>query len=360
MANVFAVQDEIARSVVRTLQVQLNEGSLMTPPPTTNSEAYRLYLQGRYHWNKRTEEALARSVECFDKALALDANYSQARAGLADAYMTMAVYGVRPPREVMPKARAAARQVSSAEMTPLSFATLACVSALYDWDWLEAEQLFKHAISVNPDQSTPHQWYATNFLLPHGQFGEAEAELAIARELDPLSLAGAASAGLHAYYARRYEKAVEALVRAIELDDRFAFAQFVLGLAYTEMSEYDGAMKALSAAIALSPTSPEILAGMGYAAARAGHAERARAVLNELLAASERRYVSKSLVAQIHTALNDRDAAFEWLTRAVDDRATDIAWMGVRPVFDTLRSDDRFGALSARIGVAPDAWRSSG
>jgi serine/threonine-protein kinase len=359
MANVFAVQDEIARSAVRTLQVQLSEGSLMTPPPTTNSEAYRLYLQGRYHWNKRTEEALARSVECFDKALELDADYSQALAGLADAYMTMAVYGARPPHEVMPKARAAARQVSSAEMTPLSFATLACVSGLYDWDWLEAEQLFQHAIAVNPDQSTPHQWYAMNFLLPHGQFADAEAELAIARELDPLSLAGAASAGLHAYYARRYEKAVDGLLRAIELDDHFAFAQFVLGLTHTEMAQYDAATKAFTAAIALSPSSPEILAGMGYSAARAGDADRARAVLNELLSASERRYVSASLVAQIHAGLNDRDAAFVWLTRAVDDHATDLAWMGVRPVFDALRSDDRFGTLSARIGVAPDAWRTA-
>jgi serine/threonine-protein kinase len=359
MANVFAVQDDIARSVVRTLQVQLNEGSLMTPPPPTNSEAYRLYLQGRYHWNKRTEEALARSVECFEQALELDGDYSQARAGLADAYVTMAVYGVRPPHEVMPRARDAARQVSRAEMTPMSFATLACVSALYDWDWPEAEQLFRHAIAVHPEQSTPHQWYATNLLLPHGQFREAEAELAIARELDPLSLAGAASAGLHAYYAHRYEKAVDTLLRTLALDNRFAFAQFVLGLTYTEMQQYDAANTAFNAAMTLSPTSPEILAGLGYSAARAGNADRARGVLSELLSASERRYVSASLVAQIHAGLDDADSAFVWLTKAVDDRATDVAWMGVRPVFDRLRTDERFRALSGRIGVAPGAWRTA-
>ena len=197
MADVFAVQDEIARSVVKTLQIQIGDGSRAMSPHTRNPEAYRLYLQGRHHWNKRTEDGLARSIDCFQRALDLDPAFSQAFAGLADAYVTLAVYGAKPPHEVMPKARLAARQVPPAETTPGIFGTL-CVSALYDWDWLEAERLFQLAIAGHRNQSTSHQWYAMNFLLPHGRFSEAEAELVIARDLDPLSLAVAASAGLHA------------------------------------------------------------------------------------------------------------------------------------------------------------------
>jgi len=344
---------------VRTLQLQLNEGSLTTSPPTRNSEAYRLYLQGRHHWNKRTEEALTRSIECFEAALVLDPDFSQALAGLADVYVTLAVYGARPPHEVMPKARSAAQQVTTAERTPLCFATLACVSALYDWDWLESEQLFQHAIAVHPDQSTAHQWYATNLLLPHGRFAEARAELDIARDLDPLSLAVASSAGLHAYFARDYVTAVDALSRAIDLDNGFAFAHFVLGLSYTEMSRFEDALMALETAVGLSRQSPEILAGLGYCAARAGNIDRARAVLNELLALSRKRYVSATLVSQTYAALGETGTALDWLERAGDEHATDIAWLGVRPTLDRLRSEERFVTMCAKVSVSPDAWHST-
>ncbi len=355
MDDVFAVQDDIARAVVKALQVQLGEDALAASPPTRNAEAYRLYLQGRYHWNKRTEEALARSIESFEKALELDPGYAQALVGLADAYVSLAVYGARPPHEVMPKARSAAQQVSRAEMNPLGFATLGCVSALYDWNWREAEQLFQLAVAALPEQPTAHQWYAMNCLVPQGRFAEAEAALATARDLDPLSLAVASSAGLAAYFAHRFDGAIDALSRAIDLDNRFAFAHFVLGLTRVEMARYDAATDAFNTALALSPASPEILAGLGYAAARAGNVDRARTILGELRSASERRYVSASLMAQIHAGLNEVDAAVTWLTKAVDDRATDVAWMGVRPTFDPLRTDERFGILMTRIGVAPGA-----
>jgi serine/threonine-protein kinase len=351
MDDVFAVQDEIARSVVRTLELQLSEGSLLSPPPTSNAEAYRLYLQGRYHWNKRTEEALARSIECFDKALEFDDDYSQALAGLADAHLMMAVYGARPPHEAMPKARAAAQRVSAAEMTPRSFATLACVNALYDWDWLEAEQLFRHAIAVHSDQSTPHQWYAINLLVPQKRFAEAKAELAIALELDPLSLTIASSAGLHAYFARQYDDAVTTLLRAIDLDNRFGFAHFALGLTYTEMSRFDAALESFETASKLSPQSPEILAVIGCCSARAGNRDRAQSVLGELMALAETRYVSAALMTQIYAALGDQPAALDWLDRAVDQRAADVAWLGVRPTFDSLRAENRFAAACETIQV---------
>jgi serine/threonine-protein kinase len=351
MDDVFAVQDDITRAVVGALEVQLGESVLTASPPTRNFDAYRLYLQGRYHWNKRTEEAIARSVECFSRALELDDDYSQALAGLADAYLMLGVYGARPPHEVMPKARAAAQRVSAAEMTPMSFATLGCVSALYDWDWQESEQLFRHAIAVYADRSTPHQWYAMNLLVPQKRFAEAEAELAIALNLDPLSLAVASSVGLTSYFARRYEDAVRELLHAVDIDDRFAFAHFALGLTYAETSQFDAAIASFETALSLSRQSPQILAGIGYAAARAGNHDRAHSVLGELTTLSQSRYVSAALFAQIQIALDDNDAAFVSLARAVDERAAEIAWIGVRPVFDPLRADARFADLITRVGV---------
>jgi serine/threonine-protein kinase len=351
MDDVFAVQDEIARSVVRTLEVQPSDGSPLAPRPTSNADAYRLYLQGRYHWNKRTEDALARSIECFNKALALDDGYSQALAGLADAYLMMAVYGARPPHEAMPKARDAARRVSAAEMTPMSFATLGCVSALYDWDWAEAEQMFRYAIAVHPDHSTPHQWYAMHVLVPQKRFGEAEAELAIALELDPLSLAVASSVGMQAYFARRYDDAIDRLRRAIELDDRFAFAHFAMGLTYAEMRRFDAAFESFARASALSPQSPEILAIIGYCSARSGNHDRARAILGELRTLSQTRYVSAALMTQIYAALGERHTALDWLETAVDQHAADVAWLAVRPTFDGLRTESRFVAACERIRV---------
>ena len=143
----------------------------------------------------------------------------------------------------------------------------------------------------------------------------------------------------------------------IDLDSGFAFAHFALGLSYTEISRFDEALMALEKAVGFSRQSPEIVAGLGYCAARAGNIDRARMVLNELLALSQKRYVSAALVSQTYAALGEVGTALDWLERAGEAHAADLAWLGVRPTLDSLRSKERFVTLCAKVGVPPDSRR---
>jgi TolB-like protein len=352
LEDIFAVQDEIATAVARTLRVRLSAGTLSASPSTTNVEAYTLFLKGRYHWNKRTEDGLMKSIAYFQQALALDPGYAQAYVGLAEAYVTLGTYGALPPNEVMPKARAMGEEAMKlVDSLPDVFTSLGCVAAVYDWAWPEAERHFRRAIELDPQYPTARQWYAINLLVPQRRFTEADAELKIAAELDPLSLAVGATGGLTAYFARHYSDAVNRLERTLELDADFAIARFFLAHAYTELSKYDDAIRALETVTRLPTKSPEMVAGLGYACARAGNVDRARAALGELASMSESRYVSPSLPAQIHAGLGDTATALQWLERAYAERAASLAWLGVRPVFDGLRSEPQFLGLCERIGV---------
>jgi eukaryotic-like serine/threonine-protein kinase len=354
LEDVFAVQDEIARTVVDTLRVKLTGGreAPLVKPHTEDLEAYTLYLKGRHHWNKRTEEELHRSVACFREAIDRDPGYSRAYAGLADAYATIGVYGALPPEGVMLAAKAAAtRALELDDSLAEAYASLGCVQAVYDWSWQAAEDSFRRALVLDPNYATAHQWYAMNCLVPVGRFGEARKELGRARELDPLSLAINASLGVTAYFARRYDEADEAFARTLELDAGFAFAHFFHGQVLTAMGRGDEAIAALETARQLTGGSAETVAALGCAHARAGDARAARQLLAELETAGEERYVSPSLIAQIHASLAEVDAAFERLEEAARLRAADLAWLAVRPVFDPLRADDRFDALIRTMGL---------
>jgi serine/threonine-protein kinase len=352
LEDVFVVQDEIAAAVARTLRVRLTAGTLTASSSTTNFEAYTLFLKGRHHWNKRTENGLMKSVAYFQQALDRDPGYAQAYVGLAEAHVTLGTYGALPPNEVMPRARAMAQEAMKlVDSSPEVFTSLGCIGALYDWAWPEAEQHFRRAIDLNPQYPTARQWYAINLLVPQQRFVEAAAQLKIAAELDPLSLAIGTSEGLTAYFARHYRDAVNELGRTLELDADFAIARLFLGHAYTELSKHDEAIHALETVTRLSTKSPEMVAGLGYACGRAGHVDRARTALGELAAMAATRYVSSSLHAQIYAGLGDTPAAVQWLERAHAERATDLAWLGVRPVFDGLRSDAQFLQLCEKIGI---------
>jgi Flp pilus assembly protein TadD len=252
----------------------------------------------------------------------------------------------------MPMARTAAeRSLEIGPPLPGALATLGCVNALYHWSWNEAEAQFRRAIESMPGASSARAWYAMNHLVPLGRFDEARDELQRAMEVDPLSLPIATGLGVRAYYAHRYDEAVSALSNALELDAAFPIAHYFLALAFTELGRHDEAWSEIEKAMRGSDGSPEMIAAAGFAAARAGNVERARHGIAELAALSSARYVSPGLIAQIHAGLGETDEALVWLDRAAAARATDIAWLGVRPIFDSLRSDRRFRALQARLGV---------
>jgi eukaryotic-like serine/threonine-protein kinase len=346
--DVFAVQDEVARAVADALRLTLTSGmsrNLLAGRPE-DPEAYTLYLKGRHFWSKRTEEGLRKSLTCFQSAIDRDPLFGRAHAGLAESYVTLGLYGVVDPNEVMPRARAEAQSaIDIFGPSASAYATLGCVQGMYDWAWDEAEGSFRKAIDAGPDAPSAHHWYAINHLVPRGRFEEAEAELRYALAADPLSPPISATFGLRSYFAHRYEAAIEELSGTLAFEGTFATAHLFLGLTLAEMGRFDAALEQIDRAIQLTQGSPEMRAARGYVAARAGMTTRAQDVLDALEAAAAERYVSPSLFAQVYSGLGDRPAALDWLEKARDIRAADLAWIAVRPVFDQLHDEPRFQAI---------------
>jgi len=350
--NVFAVQDEIAEAVVRTLRVQLGADDEVRSTPST-IEAYTAYLKGRHLWNKRTEPDLLKSLSFFRTALRADPHYALAHAGLADAYATLGIYGALPPAEVAPKAQAAAQlALSLSSHMPEALTALGCLAAVYDWNWTEAERLFRQAIAVNQNYPTAHHWLALNVLVPLRRFQEAGDELQRALERDPLSRAVTTSIGMAAYYSGRYADAVDGFTRTLELDDAFPLAHAFCSQAYTELGQHDEAVASAEAAMRLSGANPETHAAAAYVYGRAGDTQKARTLLDGLVALAESRYVSASLLAQAGVAVCDVTTTLDRLEQAYEQRAADLAWIAVRPAFSRLRSEPRFRALCERMGLS--------
>jgi serine/threonine-protein kinase len=343
--DVFAVQDEIAKAAASALGVRDSDKAL-------RGGAYESYLKGRHYWNKRTESGLHESVRFFEDAVAKDPSYPEAHAGLAQAYATLGLYGALSPNEVMPKAKAEARKAIAVDVLgTLSgpFVTSGCIAGVYDWAWPEAERYFERAFEMNSNHPDAHHWYAINYLVPMKRFEEARRELERAVEADPLSTPIRVSCGLHLYFARQYEEALQELRQTVVRDPGSATARLFIGLALVELGRFDEAVRELQSAIRVSD-SPEMTAALGYAHARAGNVDPARQALGKLLDLSGRRYVSSSLVAQVHAGLGDNASALERLENASAEHAADLAWLGVRPVFDSLRAEARFVNLVAALG----------
>lgn len=353
--DVFAVQDEIAKAAVSALGIRVKPGhrdfaTLLGTPGTRDVEAYTSYLEGRHYWNQRTEAALHKSVSCFQAAIEKDSSYAEAYAGLAEADATLALYGVLSPHDVMPRAKVAAQRATDIVGTMSSpFATLGCIAAVYDWAWPEAERQYHRAIELNPEHPAAHHWYAINYLVPLKRFDEADTELRRAVGADPLSMPIRVSLGLRSYFAHRYAQARDELRDSFELDAGSATARLFLGLTLVEMGSVDEAVPELECALQVA-RSPEMIAALGYAFARAGNIDRARQAVGELMTVASARYISSSLIAQVHAGLGEPLQALDWLEKAHDAHAADLAWLPVRPVFDSLRSETRFNALLERLG----------
>jgi len=327
MEDVFAMQDEIAASVVVALKGKLAAGrNVALAPRSRDLDAYQAYLEGRYHWNKRTEDELKKSVKCFERAIERDPDFAPAYAGMADAYVTLGTYGGMPPKDVMPRAKKALkRALEIDDGLAEAYACRGCVRSVFDWSWSDAEADFRRAIDLNPSYPTGHHWYAINHLVPLGRFDQATEELHRALEFDPLALAIKTSLGMKGYFAGQYDDATRELSKTIELDEGFGMAHFFLGATYTEQARYPEAFGELEAAIRLSGRSPEILAALGYLHGVSGDIERAQGVLNELRQVADTRYVTPAKIAQVHVGLGERAEALGKLEEAHTERAADLA-----------------------------------
>ena len=350
--DVFAIQSDIAQRVAEALKVRLMVGEKrqVEKKATKDLQAYNLYLKGRFHWNKRTGEGLREAIEYFEQAIEKDPAYALAYAGLADSNILIAGYGYEPPTEALPRATAAAKKALELDDTLAEAHTSLAGTRFHYYDWLTTERELNLAIELNPSYTTAHHWYAVT-LAALGRMDEAIAHEKRALELDPFDLVINTYVGWIYYFARQYDLALEQYWITLELNPKFYLAHLWLGQAYVQKGMYDGAIAALEEAITLSGGSTLVKAVLGHAYAVAGKRGDAQKMLKELNDLSKERYVPSYYVAAIYAGLGEKDQAFEQLYKAYQEHYMFLNWVKVEPMFDSLRSEQRFIELLRKMGL---------
>jgi TolB-like protein/Flp pilus assembly protein TadD len=348
MEDVFAIQEEIARAIVRTLRVQLTGSgeSALLARGRSSIGSYDYYLRGRYYWHRRTPEDLARSIEYFDAAIAADRNSALAHTGLADAHTLLVEYGLVSPAVGMPKAKAAAiRAIEIDPALPEAYASLALIRSLYDWEWKEARGLYQRAIELNPGYANAHHWLAVDWLGLTGRFTEASAEIELALQLDPLSSIIREGRMYVMFLAGRYDDAVRGYLELIADDPAFYKGYTSLGRVYTQQRKFVDAIRMLEKGRSLGGEIPSILGVMGQVHALSGEPERAREILRQLEQKRQNSWVPATVFAIIHIGLGEYDLALEWLERGCRHHEIPMTAIKVHPVYDPLRGAPRFQAV---------------
>ena len=357
LADIFTVQEEIATAISDKLRLKLTgeEKKRLTKRYTHNTEAYQLYLKGRYFWNKRTEEGIKKGIEYFSEAIQSDPDYAQAYSGLADSYIILGLsgFGGALPKEAMPRAReAAAKALEIDESLAEAHASLGTVTFYYDRNWQEAERAFNRSIELNPGYAIARQWYG-EYLAAMARLEEAIAELKHAKELDPLSFIINAILALILFFARQYKLAVEQSHRTLEINRNFWPALHVLGISYEQMGAFSQAIASLERGAMVSRRNGMMLGALGHAYGTAGRRDEAQEVLVKLEALAQDRYISPLNPALVHASLGANDIALAELEKAFEDRYWYLVFCRVDPRFDPLRSDPRFQDLLRRVGLPP-------
>ena len=354
LTDIFSVEDSISQRVAEALALELTEAqrTQLTRRDTSDSEAYQLYLRGRFFWNKRTREGFLRGAAYFRQAVEKDPAYARAHSGLADSYIGLTFYEYASPAAAMPLARTAALQALAIDGSLAEAnASLAHVKTNYEWDWAGAERLWRKAIALEPEYATAHQWLGMHYFAPRGRLEEAIAETRRAQQLDPLSAVFNTFAGAALYGARRYDEAIGECRKAIDLHPDFGVAHWYLGRAHLQKGRFQDALPELQEAVTLSGGSPLMIGTLGVGYARAGDraaAERTLAELEKLRAGS---YASALDLASLHAALGDHERAFRWLDEAAAERSFHFIYLKVWPELDPLRPDPRFKAHLQRLGL---------
>ncbi|PYO96715.1 MAG: hypothetical protein DMD60_09310 [Gemmatimonadetes bacterium] len=353
-ADVFAIQEEIARTIAERLQVSLagSDQRTLVRPHTENLEAYHLYLKGRGLLYKRGV-AIWQALEAFRAAFELDPQYALASAGLADAYTLLGMYGVLSPRDALPHARAAARR--SVELGPeLAEAHNAVAGVrLWDWDWPGADREFRKALQLNPSYAQARCWHGMfNLQWVHGRDAEGIAEAARAVEMEPLAAYPRSMFALALSGARRHGDAVEEARRAAGLDPDAYFSQIILAATYHGAGRLADALAVYERALAISGRHPWGAAGQAVVYADSGRPDEARAIREELVRRSQREYVQPTTLAMLSAAVGARDEALALLHRACDEHDPFLIFTlyGV-PTTARLRDDPRFVEIRERMGL---------
>lgn len=354
LSDMLTLEREISAEISDHLRLKLNSAQKksLTKGITENSEAYQLYLKGRYHWNKRTEEGIRKSIEYFELAIALDPKFALAYAGLADAYNMMASYSTKPLATPFLRAKATALKALSLDgKLAEAHASLAALKLWREFDWEGAERSFRKAIQLNPGYSTAHLWLAL-YLAAMEKMDEALSEIRLALDLDPLSRVINLNLARILHFARQFDDAIKQCRKTIEMFPDYLIAHRRLGMSYGEKNMFEEADAEFDKALALSHNDSETMSAKAYAYARAGRVGDARQILDRLKDYAKEAYVSPYSLARVHIGLDQFDEAFECLERTYQERHGILTYLKVEPVFDRLRSDPRYGELLRKMGLA--------
>jgi serine/threonine-protein kinase len=352
LTDLLAVEAEIATAISEKLRPRLTARMQQrVAKRNTNSEAFQVYLRGRYFWNKRTKEAVNQSLEYFQRATELDPDYALAYAGLADAYGSLAHLQYARTEEVYPKAEAAAlKALALDEELPEAHAALGYIK-MTQWDWLTTEKECKRAIALNPSYALAHSWYGV-LLLRMARFEDAAAEFTQALQLDPASVAYIGNLGWTFCLSGQYERGVALIKEEIRMAPDLPYSHLLLGGCYLRMKMYREAIDELKHGMAMRGTDPRFSGALAYAYARSGNRDGALTILSELKERDSIEDVA-TVIADAYAGLDDRDHAFEWLEKAYRRRSSTLIPIKVDPALDALRSDPRFADLVHRMGLPP-------
>jgi serine/threonine-protein kinase len=351
--DLFAVQDEIARTIVNKLRAT-SFADLSEPLParyTQNVKAYGLYLRGRFAWNKRTQEGVSEGIRYFEAAITEDPTYAPAYTGLADSYALHVDYRSVPVAEGFALAKEYARKAIALDDTLAeAHASLAWSLFIYDWNWDGAAAEFRRAISLDGSYATAHQWYG--FLLAaRGAHEESLLELHTALELDPASVSGRRSLGWAYYYARRYDQARYHLERAIAMNPTAEESFRVLGFTLLQMGHAGDAERVLRESLSLPGAGSYTTAALGYVQGVSGRRADAERALAQLEEAGARGYVSPVAYAWIHLGLGNFERVMDYAEQAFEERRGWLAYFNVNPILDPLRNEPRFQELVRKLGL---------
>jgi serine/threonine protein kinase/Tfp pilus assembly protein PilF len=352
-ADIVALQEELAGEISEKLRLRLTteERQQLTRRYTADPLAYELYLRGRYHWNRRNVQDIPKAIDYFNQAIARDPDYALAYTGLADAYNTASFFNTGTPRELMPRATAAASKALEIDSgLAQAHISLAYASFTYDWDWAAATRHFDQALALNAsavENHTSYPLYLTVGRHPADAIRVAER----ARANDPLSPALSHSLAVQLALARKFDAAIAECRHTIQLDPSFGVAYEVMAASYAAKGMTREALTLIEKASGINPGNAISLALLGYIHANLEQDREARGILERLTALSQQRYIPALAFAVVHVGLDERDEAFAWLEKAYVERSNRLAYLGMEPTWDRLRSDPRFGDLLRRIGL---------
>lgn len=344
------LEEEIARAVAREMKADIAP-AVPNRAVQVNVKALAAFFRGRYYLDQRTPESIREAISWYRTAISEDPAYARAYAGLADCYNQLGtvMIGGQSPAESRKLAIAAASRAIEIDPELAEAHAALGYSNMYEWNWDSAKQSLERAVRLNPNYAPAHLWYA-HYLTARRRFDEGLQEVRLARDLDPLSPIIQTQVGWLLGHAGRFPEALREYRKALAMDPNYQWAQWQLGGALISMGDYNGAIGVLEEAARRKRTA-SVLGTLGHAYGMAGQRNKSRAVLDELLALSQRQYVPPHCFVHVYIGLRDREKVFEWLEKSYQEHSNSLAWLGTWREVDWLASDPRLDNLMRRVGL---------